>query len=83
MVNAVALLPTGAVHIGEYDGYGRINGAEIHFEGEPEVYHEACWELAGKPLEFTEPSEHAEDQGYFFDNDHDLPEPTKAAGAKA
>lgn len=73
MNDAVALLPptesrpNTSVLMGEYDGYGAIAGGSIHEWGEPEVYHRKCWELAGKPLEFSGASEPAADQGHFYD----------------
>ena len=72
MCEAVALLPTGEILVGEYNGYGEVAGGEIHNSGEPEVYHRHCWELVGKPLEYTWASKYAQDQGYFFD-DKDYP----------
>ena len=61
---------------GEYDGYGRVDGHEMNYSGNC-VYHEACWEKAGKPLEWDHPSEDAADQGFFFnDPTHDMSRPT-------
>jgi hypothetical protein len=68
MNEATYLKPNGSVVIGEYDGYGRIDGCEIDWEsGEPEVWHKRCWENAGKPS-YTGPSKHADDQGYFYNS---------------
>jgi len=76
MSNGVAILEDGSVLRGEYDGYGRLNDHEINDFGSPECYHEACWNLEGKPTEYNQPSEDARDQGYFFDdNVHNFPEP--------
>lgn len=76
MMDGVALSKRGDRIFGEYDGYGRLDGLELlDMEGEPEVYHAACFELAGQP-EFTEPSRSSDDQGYFFaDGAHSLPDP--------
>lgn len=79
MNRVVALTPNGSLHRGPYDGYGRVDDASIHERGEPEVYHEACWRLAGKPVEFTGASMPSADQGWFFDEGaHDAPEPKEA-----
>jgi hypothetical protein len=76
MADAVALLPDGNVLMGTYDGYGRVAGTEIHDYGEPEIYHRACWERSGKPMEFSKASEGADDQGWFYDDaDYDIPDP--------
>ena len=67
--NAVAMLQYGSRIIGAYDGYGRVNGIDI-FDGcefdACEWWHYECWLKAGKP-NFTSPSAHAQDQGYFYD----------------
>ena len=69
---------------GEYDGYGRVDDRDIqlgpwkdnsNLENEPCCYHDACWVKAGEPTEYI-PSTHAEDQGYFFDDEHDIEPPT-------
>jgi hypothetical protein len=74
MNQGVALFEDGSVMKGEYDGYGRLNDREI--DGCPQVYHEACWHLAGKPTDYTGESESSRDQGYFFDdNVHNFDEP--------
>ena len=63
----VALLPNGKKYIGEYDGYGRMGGIDnmAHYDGMVSVYHQNCWEKAGRP-EYTKPSIGAEDQGVFI-----------------
>ena len=80
MTEAVMITPEGDIHTGEYDGYGRVGGWESAMDRFPEensVYHKACWVLVGKPLTFQGRSEHARDQGWFFDEGaHDLPCPT-------
>ena len=69
MNEAVVLRPSGKHIIGEYDGYGRINGIEVNCESdEPEMWHKRCWEMAGKPP-YSGPSEYAEDQGFFYEGD--------------
>jgi hypothetical protein len=80
MSHAVALFPNGSVLVGDYDGYGRIGGAEIGELGdEAETYHKACWEVAGKPTTFTEASRSAQDQGWFFeDGEHSMADPRLA-----
>jgi len=75
MNRGVALTNDGSVLKGEYDGYGRLNDHEIG-DGDPEVYHEACWKLIGKPTDKTGPSRSSSDQGYFYGDDvHNFPEP--------
>jgi hypothetical protein len=56
---------SGGIHAGEYDGYGRIGGADLQECGAAgfSLYHRACWELADKPLTFTEQAKSAPDQG--------------------
>lgn len=69
---------TGGFHAGEYDGYGRVGGADLQEDGAAgfSLYHRACWELADKPTAFTEQAKHAPDQGWFFDDgDHDMLDP--------
>lgn len=75
MSEGVALSPH-KMAMGIYDGYGRLSDMEINDEGEPEVYHRACWNLVGEPTDFSDPSELARDQGWFFDdNVHNLHKP--------
>ena len=65
---AVLLESKGSIIIGSYDGYGNVGQYEIGYDPlEPELWHKLCWEEAGKP-EYIGPSEHAEDQGFFYDN---------------
>jgi hypothetical protein len=84
MVDGVALSPDGSVLKGEYDGYGCLDGREINESThEPACYHEACWELAGKPTEYDKPSESASDKGWFFnDKDHAMADPRLATNKK-
>ena len=65
---------TGRFMRGTYDGYGRVDGREIDFDQDPCCYHEACWLKADKPG-YTQASEMAEDQGYFFDDEHNIDPP--------
>lgn len=81
MRDVVVLEKSGNVYTGKYDGYGRVGGAEIHIQWEnskllngPCCWHKACWEKAGKP-EYDEQSKMSDDQGYFFDDEHDMEEP--------
>lgn len=63
MMRAVALNAAGSRIVGEYDGYGRVGDGDLELECY-EIWHYACWKIAGKP-EFSKPSAHAADQGYF------------------
>jgi hypothetical protein len=74
MKDCVAVGEDGEVLKGEYDGYGRVGPYEDESYDNKAFYHRHCWELLGKPTEFDGPSDHAEDQGYFFDPwDHMIP----------
>lgn len=76
MTQAVSISESGNLHTGEYDGYGRIDGAEDAVGSGGTVFHRACWELAGKPTEHQGPSPDSDDQGYFFDDeDHAMLDP--------
>ena len=80
MVNAVALAPDGeSMIIGEYDGYGHINGADLTygtFQGS-DLWHHDCWIKGGK-AKYQSEAEYADDQGYFFDEcDYDMASPLK------
>ena len=69
--DAVLLLSNGTRVIGEYDGYGGIGDFDISDSGvEPELWHDRCWDKADKP-DYSGPSIHADDQGYFYDNSED------------
>lgn len=67
---------------GRYDGYGRLGGISIAsplFNDHVSLWHDKCWEIAGKPGHFTEPSPNAPDQGWFFDHGtHDINPPQNA-----
>lgn len=68
---AVLVEPEGDTLRGTYDGYGNLNtrsGREIEVTGStscpPCLYHQACYDLLGKPAH-TGPSRTARDQGHF------------------
>ncbi len=69
MVQAVAITKDNQIIQGEYDGYGRINDVGVMQGDDPDVYHKACWELAGKPTVFTGGSTYSSDQGYFIEKE--------------
>jgi len=74
MTDGVAIQRDGALFYGGYDGYGRLDGEE--FADDSTVWHDACWNLSGRPL-YDGASECSDDQGYFFDaGAHDEDEPT-------
>lgn len=86
MTQVVVITPNGSILKGEYDGYGRLTGlggvdemattVEYAIGVENTVYHQACWEVAGKPTEYEGPSEDSADQAYFYtDPTHDLKDP--------
>jgi hypothetical protein len=68
--------------IGEYDGYGRIEGAELSEptalstyevnweDNEPELWHKKCWYNEGMP-QYSGESDYAEDQGFFYNDPTD------------
>jgi hypothetical protein len=79
MTDVVVMQKNGSRLMGEYDGYGRVDGAEIDWSGgEPQCYHHDCWEHAGKP-EYDKGSGESQgsaDQGWFFDDgEHDEDSP--------
>jgi hypothetical protein len=66
---AVLVEPDGSTLRGEYDGYGRLttrSGREVELQDGPEpcLYHQACYDLLGKPG-YDKPSRSARDQGMF------------------
>lgn len=81
MVHVVAIQPNGSILIGDYDGYGMVGNWDgaIGFT-DASVWHQACWREAGKPTEYAYKgaSPWAEDQGWFFDSEHDMAEPGTA-----
>jgi len=65
---AILLCEDGTMVCGDYDGYGRVGGANIEFKtSNPELWHKKCWEKAGQPMKYSGPSDYAEDQGFFYD----------------
>jgi len=82
MTDVVVQFDNGTRLIGEYDGYGRVNDKDFDFEDDPECYHKVCWDISGKPR-YSSPSENASDQGFFFEKEHDMPEPSSVGDLKA
>lgn len=81
MTEAVSISEYGEIHVGQYDGYGSVGGSEYAIGNGATVYHKACWEVLGKPLDFRGPAKWAPDQGYFFDDpEHDMPDPRQTSG---
>jgi hypothetical protein len=85
MNDVVVIEHSGGVLKGSYDGYGRVDGRDIRYgpwvdhvcTNEPCCYHRSCWEVAGKPDEYS-PSESSSDQGYFFGPDaHAMRDPQR------
>lgn len=74
MRQVVVIEKDGTIRQGEYDGYGCVDGVTVNDVLEVCCYHAACWEKVGKPTEYT-PSLNAPDQGYFFGDEHNMPEP--------
>jgi hypothetical protein len=84
MQQAVVVESEGRVLEGTYDGYGRVGDEEIKYGpwvdqstalNMPGCWHRACWESAGKPIDYS-PSALSDDQGFFFvPGDHDMKEP--------
>ena len=78
MTKCVALAKNGSVVMGEYDGYGRVDGACDLISGpfeNADMWHRDCWEKAGQP-DYVGSATHAADQGYFFnDDEYDIPSP--------
>ncbi len=78
MKHGVVATEDGQLFKGEYDGYGRLGKAEANLAVIEErvafsLYHEKCWEKAGRPL-FIGHAPYAEDQGFFLnDNEDSLP----------
>lgn len=79
MNKAVAINYDGDMVIGSYDGYGEVDGTDVDGRA---MWHKSCWEVAGRPG-FDRPSAAAEDQGYFFDTEHDMLDPKVTASMTA
>ncbi|ORB77100.1 hypothetical protein [Mycobacterium timonense] len=72
----VAITPDGSILKGRYDGYGRLDCYEYAVGVDNTVWHEACWRVAGSPMDYRGESAHSSDQGWFFaDGAHDMREP--------
>ena len=75
MNECVLLENDGTIIIGDYDGYGRIEGEhgvyEINWgDSEPELWHKKCWDNEDSPA-FSGESEYSSDQGFFYDDPTD------------
>jgi hypothetical protein len=84
MTQAVAVFKEGSILKGEYDGYERIGGYnnDVQLE-DASVYHRACYDVIGKPMDFAGRSQNSDDQGWFFnDGDHDLADPRENEEAR-
>lgn len=71
MTDVVVMQKNGSRLMGEYDGYGRVDGVEIDWsDGEPQCYHRDCWEADGRPGYHSAcgGSTSSADQGWFFDD---------------
>lgn len=88
LAKAVLVEPEGDTLRGTYDGYGNLrtrSGREIEVVGnaEPCLYHQACYDLLGKPS-FKGPSRSARDQGHFVgEYDPKMPHSRKDVAALA
>lgn len=83
----IVIMPNDDVHSGEYDGYGRMGGFDSGDSGfdlsDGSVYHKDCHKALGKPMDFVGKSQHADDQGWFFDDgDHATASPLKDEAVK-
>jgi hypothetical protein len=72
MTETVVVTAENKVFRGEYDGYGRViddpTFAPLDVLDSDDIYHEACWELAGSPTDNRGGSDAAADQGFFIDD---------------
>jgi hypothetical protein len=81
---AVLVEPDGSTARGLYDGYGRLemrSGRSIELGDSPLLYHEACYDLTGKPS-YAKPSRSAWDQGHFV-GEYDPKKPASRADVAA
>lgn len=83
---AVLVEPDGSTIRGTYDGYGNLrtrSGREVEVMGnmEPCLYHQACYDLMGKPS-FDKASHGARDQGFFV-GEYDPKKPHSKADVEA
>ena len=82
MKHVVVVTPKLGVIEGRYDGYAHLENAGmaglpvalpdaslciVEGQGDPCVWHRACWNKAGQPTDHK-PSTPAMDQGYFFNH---------------
>jgi hypothetical protein len=87
MQQGIVIFANENIFSGEYDGYGRMGGFDSGGSGfdlsDGSVYHKDCHKALGKPMDFAGKSQHADDQGWFFDNgDHDMASPLKDEAVK-
>lgn len=84
MSEAVVLTPSGSLLRGSYNGYGQVAGAEdVVGHGDNEVWHEACWELAGSPTTFTSVSDSDDQQGFWQEELVGKSDPRTTMGGQA
>ena len=62
----VVLTEFGQTLKGDYDGYGRGGWEDIESD-RPECWHQECYEVHGEPKKYSEPSQYASDQGFFYE----------------
>jgi len=82
MKHAVVVTPQKTTIEGRYNGYAHVETPQLEEvlilpnEGDPCVWHKACWNKAGQPTAYA-PSTPAMDQGYFFNQTtgHQMEEP--------
>lgn len=80
MNQIIVITPKGDIHKGEYDGYGCVGSADYAIGYDNTVWHVACWQAAGSPLDYRGISRHSEDQGWFFDDPkHNMQQPRDKA----
>lgn len=65
----VVITEDNYIFSGDYDGYGRVCGVDIPTFS-PECWHKRCHTEHGEPQTFTESSDDAEDQGYFYERNN-------------
>lgn len=87
MQYGIVIFSNENIFSGEYDGYGRMGGFDSGDSGfdlsDGSVYHKDCHKALGKPMDFVGKSQHADDQGWFFDDgDHAMASPLKDEAVK-
>lgn len=81
----VVIRPDGSLREGVYDGYGQVVDDQT-VDGTTtltptgnavteSVWHQDCWLFLDRPAGYAGPSTLSDDQGYFFDNEHDVKSP--------